>query len=323
MAQAHGRARGALSAFLPARPEGTVVTIGSFDGVHRGHEAVLREIAARAQAAGRHSVLVTFDPHPLAVVNPAAAPPLLTTGPERREILAQTGLDYAVLLRFDRELASMPPETFVRDILVAGCGMRELVIGPDHGFGRGRQGDVELLRRLGAELGFAVDVVPALEVDGHLVSSSLVRRAVAGGDLLLASKLLGRPYFATAQVVPGDGRGRTVGVPTANLAGIPARKLLPPDGVYAVRVEWRGGRAGGMMNQGGRPTFDQAARTLEVHLFDFEGDLYGEWLKVEWGARLRDVRRFPSMDALRAQLDRDRSSARAALAAAAPRLLST
>jgi riboflavin kinase/FMN adenylyltransferase len=312
-----------LSAFLPARPEGTVVTVGSFDGVHRGHEAVLREIAARAQAAGRHSVLVTFDPHPLAVVNPAAAPPLLTTGPERREILAQTGLDYAVLLRFDRALASMPPEVFVRDILVAGCGMRELVIGPDHGFGRGRQGDVELLRRLGAELGFLVDVVPALEVDGHVVSSSLVRRAVAGGDLVLASKLLGRPYFATGQVVPGDGRGRTIGVPTANLAGIPPRKLLPPDGVYAVRVEWRGGRAGGMMNQGGRPTFDQAARSLEVHLFDFDGDLYGEWLKVEWVARLRDVERFPSMDALRAQLDRDRSSARAALAAAAPRLWST
>jgi len=298
-----------------------VVTVGSFDGVHRGHEAVLREIAARARAAGRHSVLVTFDPHPLAVVNPAAAPPLLTTGPERREILAQTGLDYAVLLRFDRALAAMPPEAFVREVLVAGCGMRELVIGPDHGFGRGRQGDVALLRRLGAEHGFAVDVVPALEVDGHAVSSSLVRRAVAGGDLALAGKLLGRRYFATGQVVPGDGRGRTIGVPTANLAGIPPRKLLPPDGVYAVRVEWRGGQADGMMNQGGRPTFDQAARALEVHLLGFDGDLYGEWLKVEWVARLRDVQRFPSMDALRAQLDRDRSTARAALAAAAPRLL--
>jgi riboflavin kinase/FMN adenylyltransferase len=178
------------------------------------------------------------------------------------------------------------------------------------------------LRRLGAGMGFLVDVVPALEVDGHLVSSSLVRRAVAGGDLGLASRLLGRSYFATGQVVPGDARGRVLGVPTANLAGVPRRKLLPPDGVYAVRVEWRGGRAEGMMNQGGRPTFDQAARALEVHLFDFAGDLYGEWLKVEWVARLRDVQRFSSLDALRAQLDRDRSSARAALAAAAPRLSS-
>lgn len=323
MAQADGRARGAVTAFLPERPEGTVVTVGSFDGVHRGHEAVLREIAARARAAGRHSVLVTFDPHPMAVVNPAAAPLLLTTGPERREILAQTGLDYAVLLHFDRALAAMPPEQFVREVLVRGCGMRELVIGHDHGFGRGRQGDVELLGRLGAALGFAVDVVPALEVDGHAVSSTQVRRAVAGGDLALAARLLGRRYFATGQVVPGDGRGRGLGFPTANLACIPPRKLLPPDGVYAVRVEWRGGRADGMMNQGGRPTFQQAERSLEVHLLDYAGSLYGEWLKVEWVARLRDVRRFPSLDALRAQLERDRSSARAALAATATGTLST
>jgi riboflavin kinase/FMN adenylyltransferase len=259
----------------------------------------------------------------MAVVNPAAAPPLLTTGPERREILAQTGLDYAVLLRFDRPMAAMSPEAFVREILVRGCGMRELVIGHDHGFGQGRQGDVELLRRLGRDLDFAVDVVPALEVDGHPVSSTWVRRAVAGGDLSLAARLLGRPYFATGQVVPGDGRGKTIGFPTANLAGIPARKLLPPDGVYAVRVEWRGGRADGMMNQGGRPTFQQAERSLEVHLLDFAGALYGEWLKVQWVARLRDVQRFPSPEALRAQLERDRSSARAALAAAATGTLSS
>lgn len=309
--------------FVPVGDRGTVVTVGSFDGVHRGHEAVLGEIARRAAAAGRRSVLVTFDPHPMEVVNPAAAPQLLTTGPERREILAQTALDYAVLLRFDRALARLTPAEFVRKILVAGCGMRELVIGHDHGFGRGRQGDVALLQGLGAELGFAVDVVPALEVDGHTVSSTLVRRAVAGGDLALATRLLGRPYFATGQVVPGDGRGKAIGFPTANLAGVPPRKLLPPDGVYAVRVEWRWGRALGMMNQGGRPTFHQADRTLEVHLLDHAGDLYGEWLKVEWVARLRDVQRFPSVDALRAQLERDRSSARAALAAAATGTLST
>jgi riboflavin kinase/FMN adenylyltransferase len=312
-----------VTGFLPPHPEGTVVTVGSFDGVHRGHEAVLKEIADRARVAGRRSVLVTFDPHPMEVVNPAAAPQVLTTGPERREILAQTGLDYAVLLRFDRALASMSPEQFVREILVRGCGIRELVIGHDHGFGRGRQGDVDLLSRLGVELGFAVDVVSALEVDGHVVSSTLVRRAVAGGDLALATRLLGRRYYATGQVVPGDGRGKTVGFPTANLGGIPDRKLLPPDGVYAVRVEWRGGRADGMMNQGGKPTFRQAERSLEVHLFEHAGSLYGEWLKVEWVARLRDVQRFPSLDALRTQLERDRSSARAALAAAATGTLFT
>jgi riboflavin kinase/FMN adenylyltransferase len=312
-----------MSPYLPMHPEGTVVTVGSFDGVHRGHAAVLREIAERARSAQRHSVLVTFDPHPLAVVNPAAAPPLLTTGPERREILAQTGLDYAVLLRFDHRLAELAAEDFVREILLRRCGMRELVIGYDHGFGRGRQGDVAMLRRLGASDGFSVDVVPEVQVDGHPVSSTMVRRAVAGGDLDRAARLLGRPYYLTAEVVPGDGRGRTIGFPTANLGRVPNRKLLPPDGVYAVRVEWRGGRADGMMNQGGRPTFQQGERSLEVHLLDWEGSLYGEWLKVEWVARLRDVRRFASADALRAQLERDRQAARTALATAPSRSLTT
>ena len=316
MAQPQGGPRDAMSPYLPLHAEGTVVTVGSFDGVHRGHAAVLREIAERARSAGRHSVLVTFDPHPLAVVNPAAAPPLLTTGPERREILAQTGLDYAVLLRFDHRLAELAAEDFVREILLRRCGMRELVIGYDHGFGRGRQGDVAMLRRLGASDGFSVDVVPEVQVDGHPVSSTLVRRAVAGGDLNRAARLLGRPYYLTAEVVPGEGRGRTIGFSTANLGRVPARKLLPPDGVYAVRVEWRGGRGDGMMNQGARPTFHQDERSLEVHLLDWEGPLYGEWLKVEWVARLRDVRRFASAEALRAQLERDRQAARTALAGA-------
>ncbi len=300
--------------WLPPAPEGTTVTVGTFDGIHLGHQAVLREIAGRAAAAGRRSVLVTFDPHPLEVVNPAAAPPLLTTGPERREALAQTGLDWVVLLRFDRALAALGPEAFVRDVLVAGCGVRELVIGYDHGFGRGRSGDVETLRRLGGQYGFAVDVVGPVDAGGMRVSSTLIRRAVAGGDLDTARRLLGRPYAVTAPVGRGAGRGRQLGVPTINLEGVSARKLLPPDGVYAVRVEWRGGTAGGMMNQGGRPTFGEQGRALEVHLLGVDADLYGEWVRVSWVRRLRDVARFPSPEALRAQLERDRAAAQAALA---------
>lgn len=300
--------------WVPASDEGTTVTVGTFDGIHLGHQAVLREIAERAGAAGRRSVLVTFDPHPLEVVNPAAAPPLLTTGPERREALAQTGLDWVVLLRFDRALAALGPEEFVRDVLVAGCGVRELVIGYDHGFGRGRSGDVETLRRLGGRYGFAVDVVGPVDAGGLRVSSTLIRRAVAGGDLDTACRLLGRPYAVTAVVGRGAGRGRQLGVPTINLAGVSDRKLLPPDGVYAVRAEWRGGSAGGMMNQGGRPTFGEGTRALEVHLFGVDDDLYGEWVRVSWVRRLRDVARFPTPEALRAQLDRDRAAAQAALA---------
>jgi riboflavin kinase/FMN adenylyltransferase len=166
---------------LPRLTGGSTVTVGSFDGVHLGHQAVLREIARRAEAARRASVLVTFEPHPLEVVNPQAAPPLLTTGPERREILAQTPLDYVLFLRFDRQVAALTPEEFVRDVLLERCRMRELVIGHDHGFGRGRSGDESTLRRLGAEYGFEVDVVPAVDYGDQHVSSSRIRRAVAGG----------------------------------------------------------------------------------------------------------------------------------------------
>lgn len=299
---------------LPPLPHGSTVTVGSFDGVHLGHQAVLREIARRADAAGRASVLVTFEPHPLEVVNPQAAPPLLTTGVERREILAQLPLDYVLFLRFDRRLAALTPEEFVRGVLLERCAMRELVIGHDHGFGRGRSGDVETLRRLGRACGFDVDVVDVVDVGEQHVSSSRIRRAVAGGDLATAARMLGRPYQVSGVVGHGERRGRLIGVPTINLADLPPQKLLPPDGVYAVRVEWRGGRAGGMMNQGPRPTFHDGRRILEAHLFDFDGDLYGEWVRIEWVERLRDVKRFASIEALQQQLERDRIMARSVLA---------
>jgi riboflavin kinase / FMN adenylyltransferase len=299
-------------------PEGTVVTVGTFDGVHLGHLAVLREIAARAQAARRKSVLVTFEPHPLEVVNPQAAPPLLTSGPERREVLALTGLDYVVFLRFDRRLADYTPEQFVREVLIGRCGMRELVIGHDHGFGRGRSGDVETLRRLGASDGFAVDVVGAVELGGHAVSSTAIRRAVAGGDLKTAARLLGRPYTLSGRVMRGAGRGRTIGIPTINLGEYPERKLLPPDGVYAARVEWAGGRAGGMLNQGSKPTFGDDRRSVEVNLFGVDADLYGSWVRVEWVERLRDVQSFKSVEELQLQLKRDRAGALDALARQEP-----
>jgi riboflavin kinase / FMN adenylyltransferase len=300
---------------LPPLPNGSTVTVGSFDGVHRGHQAVLEEIDRRARASGRSSVLVTFDPHPLEIVNPEAAPPLLTTGPERLEILALSPLDYVLLVRFDRHLASLTPEEFVREVLLERCAVRELVIGHDHGFGRGRSGDVETLRRLGKSHGFEVDVVPPVDFGGQHVSSSRIRRAVAGGDLSTAAAMLGRPYGVVGRVGAGERRGRLLGVPTINLSELSPRKLLPPDGVYAVRVEWREGSAGGMMNQGPRPTFQDGRRILEAHIFDFDGDLYGEWVRIEWVERLRDIERFGSVDQLQQQLQQDRTRAVAALAA--------
>lgn len=298
---------------MPALAQGTTLTVGTFDGVHPGHQAVLREIASRARAARRKSLLVTFEPHPLEVVNPAAAPPILTTAAERREILAQTDLDYVVFLRFDRQLASLAPEEFVRNVLERRFGMKELVIGYDHGFGRGRSGDVDTLRRLGREDGFLVDVVQAVEIGGHAVSSTQIRRAVLGGDLAGAARLLGRPYSVSGRVMPGAGRGRTLGVPTINLGGVPRDKLFPPDGVYAVWVEHRRGRTPAMLNQGPRPTFGEGERTVEAHLFDFSGDLYGAWVRIEWVERLRDTRRFASAADLQAQLSQDAEQARAVL----------
>jgi riboflavin kinase/FMN adenylyltransferase len=305
---------------------GTVVTVGTFDGLHRGHQAVLAEIVRRARARALTSVLVTFDQHPLEVVNPAAAPKLLTLPEEKQELLAGTGLDRVVLLPFTRVVAEQGAEEFVRR-LRAEHGMQELVLGYDHGFGRGRAGDAALVRRLGAAQGFDVGVVDAVREDGQPISSTLIRAAVAHGDLEAAARWLGRPYGLLGRVVRGAGRGRAIGVPTINLAPPDPRKLLPPDGVYAVwvtvgqratlkdslTVAGNGQRYGGMMNQGPRPTFGEHGRTLEVHLFDFAGELYGETVRVEWIERLRDVRAFPSREALVAQLERDRQAARASL----------
>lgn len=291
---------------------GAVVTVGTFDGLHRGHQRVLAEVVERARQGQLTSVLVTFDPHPLEIVNPAACPKLLTLPDEKQELLAGTGLDRVVMLPFTREVAQLSPEEFIRR-LRAEHALKQLVLGHDHAFGRGRSGDEALVRRLGAAEGFEVAVVDAVREDGQPISSTLIRAAVAHGELARAARWLGRPYGLLGRVVPGAGRGRTIGIPTLNLAPPDTRKLLPPDGVYAVWVWWRGTRYGGMMNQGPRPSFAEQGRTLEVHVFDFAADVYGETVRVEWVERLRDVQAFPSRDALVAQLERDRQAARESL----------
>jgi riboflavin kinase / FMN adenylyltransferase len=299
---------------------GTVATVGTFDGIHRGHRAVLSEVVRRGRAAGRPSVLVTFEPHPLEVVNPSAAPRLLTLADEKRALAVALGIERVEVIAFTPELARLGPEDFVRDVLRARFEMKELVLGYDHGFGRGRSGDVELVRRLGREDGFAVEVVGAVTDNGQPISSSLIRTAVAHGDLSSAARGLGRPYTLRSVVERGAGRGRTIGVPTINLTSPDPRKLLPPDGVYAVRVilpakgEGEKEKAyGGMMNQGSRPTFGVHARGLEIHLFDFSGDLYDATVTVEWLRWLRDTRAFPSRQALVDQIERDAVAARSVL----------
>jgi riboflavin kinase/FMN adenylyltransferase len=293
---------------------GSVVTVGTFDGVHLGHRDILSRVRRRAAEKGLTPVVVTFRPHPLAVVNPSAAPMLLTPDDEQLEALTADGPIEVEVLEFTPDLARHSAEEFVREILIDRFRVHELVIGYDHGLGRGRQGDAAALQKLGAELGFTVEIVPAtLDASGAPISSSAIRTSIAHGDLERARRSLGRPYSFSGTVVPGEQRGRDLGYPTLNVALPSPRKLLPPDGVYAVRARTARGHFGGMMNLGGRPTFGDLERTLEVHLFDVSGDWYGERVSVELIRRLRDTTRFESVDALVAQLARDAADARFAL----------
>ena len=299
---------------IPALRDGSIITVGTFDGVHRGHQDVLARLAKRARSRSLPSVLVTFDPHPLEVVNPQAAPALLTVADEKLEVIAESGVDYVVVIPFTVAFSHLSAEAFVTEVLRARYGMSELLIGHDHGFGRGRSGDIEMLQLLGARLGFAVDVVPPVESsDGRSVSSTFIRRAIAGGDLSRAAQGLGRPYSVSGRVVHGAQRGRELGFRTLNLPSPPSRKLLPPEGVYAVRVQTPLGPFGGMLNLGGRPTFGETERNLEVHLFDAQGDWYGRTIRIDFVSRLRDIQRFDGPAALVAQLHRDEADARRAL----------
>jgi len=295
------------------RDRGTVVTVGTFDGVHRGHWTVLREIRDRAEATGRRSVLVTFDPHPLRILRPEQAPLNLTTPVEKKEILAESGLDWAVFVSFTEALSRYEPARFVREVLVDRLRVEELVIGYDHGFGRGRSGDADTLRAIGAELGFGVAVVPPVSVSGDAVSSSRIREAVAAGNVEEAAACLGRPYSLRGVVVRGDGRGKGLGFPTANLMVPSGEKLVPAPGIYAVRGVTRAGTHAGALHLGPRPTFQGSPPTIELHLIDFEGDLYGEQVRVDFVEYLREVRPFASVAALVAQMREDVGRARACL----------
>ncbi len=307
-------------AFPPGIPgdRGTVATVGMFDGVHLGHWSVLQEISRRAAETGRRSVLVTFDPHPLRIVRPEHAPLLLTTPVEKKEILAESGLDYAVFLSFTQALSRYEPRRFVEEILLARLGVEELVIGYDHGFGRDRSGDPDTLTSIGAELGFAVDVVPPVQAGAGAVSSSRVRRAIASADMSEARDCLGRPYSVRGIVVRGDGRGRGLGFPTANLRVAERDKLIPPQGIYAVRAVLSGGTYMGALHLGPRPTFKGSPPTIELHILDFDRDIYGTEVRVDFVQHLRAIKPFTTVEALVDQIREDVDAARSAIDANLP-----
>ena len=292
-----------------------MITIGAYDGVHLGHQAVIDHVRERAVAFGAVSAVVTFDRHPASVVRPESAPRLLTDNDQKMELLAATGIDAVVVVPFDADQALESPESFVERVLVNALRTRVIVVGEDFHFGRHRDGNVDLLRKLGAEDGFDVepiDLVPRADGIDEPVSSTAIRRALAGGDIARANAMLGRPFEARGPVVIGDQRGRLLGFPTANVE-VSNGMCLPADGVYAGWYERPGGDVHACaINLGRRPTFYEHADSslLEAHLLDFDGDLYGETAKVRFTHFLRSERKFDGVDALIAQLANDIASAR-------------
>lgn len=286
----------------------SVVALGVFDGVHRAHRAILDAAVARARAAGLLALACTFDPHPAEVLASGRAPIPITTLAERLDLIAEAGLDATVVLAFSHALAALEPEAFVEEILLDRLRAREVVVGFNHRFGRAARGDTRLLEWLAGRLGFTAHVVPPLVVDGVPVSSTAVRTALQAGNVEAAVRLLGRPYVVGGTVVRGAARGRTLGFPTANVQ--PERPVLVPAGVYACRAQVDGDRHRAVVNIGVRPTFEEAVVTVEAHLLDFTSDLYGRRLTLHFTHRLRDEIRFPSVEALQAQIARDIETAR-------------
>lgn len=300
---------------LPRDGRPVVVTVGTFDGVHRGHQRVIRKVVRQAAERGGRSVLVTFDPHPLQVVRPRHAPKLLTTPAEKKPLLTACGLDHAVFLAFTSELRDCSPHRFVREFLLGGLQMSRLVIGHDHGFGRGRSGNAEMLARIAGEEGFALDVADPVRAEGTPVSSSAVRRALAERRLDDANRALDRPYSMTGTVVRGDGRGRELGYPTANLR-FPDDKLVPAAGIYACWAATSAGRFAGALHVGPRPAFPGAEEAVEVHLLDFDGNLYGQQIALELASYVRPVAAFDDASRLAEQIARDVKRVRHCIAAA-------
>lgn len=293
------------------------VAVGNFDGVHVGHQGLIRAAVAEARKLDSGTaVVLTFDPHPARVLSPGRAPLALMTVEQKAEVLGGLGVDLLAVLPFTAELAHRRAEEFVRDVLGQALGARVVVVGESFRFGHRRAGDVTTLEGLGQELGFRVLAHPAVVLEGAAVSSSRVRESLARGDVVAARRLLGRPFLVDGTVVKGVGRGRTLGIPTANLRLM--NETLPGGGVYACRCRGAGATGGGpwdaVVNVGRRPTFGAGETTLEAHLLSFSGDLYGCTLRVEFLERLRDERAFPGPEALVAQIHEDVARARAVLA---------
>lgn len=295
-------------------PGPVFLAIGVFDGVHLGHKAVIERAASDAKAANGTAVAVTFNPHPMRILRPGNAPRLLTSTPHKMQLIRALGVSHLLVIPFDTNFAATPPEDFVRSLHSACNPLREICVGHQWSFGKGRAGNLEMLKTLGGSLGFDEVGIPAVEIDGLAVSSTLIRAAVENGDLHYAARLLGREYTVLGTVIEGDHLGQKLGFPTANLSA--HNEQFPPDGVYAVEAICRGKRYCGVVNIGIRPTLYEKAgqRLLEIHFFDFNENIYGEEIEVFFRRYLRAERKFAGLDALKTQIALDCEAAKFVLA---------
>lgn len=292
--------------------EHPVVALGNFDGVHLGHRAILKAAIDRAHAVGGKAFALTFDPLPAKVLSPQRAPQMLMTSEDKIELLRDSGLDGVLVLRFDLALSRLSPRDFVHDYLLVKLGVEAVVVGHSVSFGHKRAGNAAVMVELGREFGFETVVVGPVKVGGVEVSSTKVRELITAGDLPGAARLLGRCHFLSGKVIHGRERGRTIGFPTANLDS--ETECVPPDGVYATRVVLPDGAYPSITNIGMRPTFQETARSIEAHIFDFNRDIYDRGIKLEIIERVRPERKFESAEALKQQIATDLKRAKEILA---------
>jgi riboflavin kinase/FMN adenylyltransferase len=286
----------------------TVLTIGNFDGVHLGHREIFRRVVHGARERNGSAVVVTFEPHPLHFLAPEKAPLRLNTPEEKVRLLAASCIDSLVVLNFNQQLAEMSATDFVNDILVGKLGVKHLIVGYDYAFGRNREGDTRFLAEQAELHGFTLEVLEPVRAEQQAHSSTAIRQLLQDGKVTEVINILGRNFTLDGEVVHGEGRGRKLGFPTANL--VTRKEILPRDGVYAVKVKWCDDYYDGVINIGRRPTFADSLPTLEIHLIDFQGDLYGETLRIYFVGRLRDEEKFSSVDALQKAVVKDIARAR-------------
>ncbi|MBN1352192.1 bifunctional riboflavin kinase/FAD synthetase [candidate division KSB1 bacterium] len=289
------------------RDNTAIITVGTFDGIHIGHQQLIAKVIEDAKLSMGKSTLVTFSPHPKVILLQPNAKPikLLSSDDEKIELLKKLGLDKLIIIRFTKQFANLASEDFFVNILIKKIGFKQIVVGHDHAFGRDREGSIDLLKQLATRYDYRVECMDAVSLDGHIVSSTFIRQQLSRGEIETANRFLGRPYTLSGRVVAGDGRGRSLSFPTANIQPLARNKLIPPDGIYAVKINLGDKTYSGAMSIGVRPTFSKNKRTIEAFILNFNGNLYDQILNLHVLKRLRDEKKFDTTELLIHQMKAD------------------